>query len=168
MTYFTLLKGFIGTAVLYLPREVYLGGWLTTIVFLFFSLVLTFVSALRLLDAQKASKARSYMEIGMKAYGRLGKNLVGSFLIITQAGFAVAMFFFLISQVKEVLSNYDVEVGYWTMGFIYFLIMSPLGWIKDLAKFSKFHLAADFIILVTILTVVAFATQNVEENGWGE
>jgi amino acid permease len=42
MTFFTLMKGFVGTAVLYLPREVFLGGWLTSLVSLTLSLMLSF------------------------------------------------------------------------------------------------------------------------------
>ena len=83
MTFFTLLKGFVGTAVLYLPREIYLGGWGTTIICLGLSMVLSYYCSLLLLESQKQSRARSFSEIGKAAYGKFGKNLVGIFLILT-------------------------------------------------------------------------------------
>ena len=77
------MKGFVGTAVLYLPREVFLGGWLTSLVSLTLSLMLSFYCANLLLEAQKDSRGRGYMDIGQKAYGEHGKWLVSSFLILT-------------------------------------------------------------------------------------
>lgn len=48
-TYFTLLKGFLGTGILYLPQSVYEGGWLFTLIAFFLSFVLTTLCMQKLL-----------------------------------------------------------------------------------------------------------------------
>jgi proton-coupled amino acid transporter len=83
MTYFTLLKGFVCTAVLYLPQSFYKGGWLFSFIALTVSLIISVIAILKLLEARDATNARSYMELGTKAYGIKGKNAVGLFLILS-------------------------------------------------------------------------------------
>jgi amino acid permease len=53
MTFVSLIKGFIGTAILFLAREVNLGGWFMTIFSLTISAILTHICAMKLLAAAK-------------------------------------------------------------------------------------------------------------------
>ena len=54
-TFFTLLKGFIATGFLYLPKSVAEGGWLFSIIGLFLSYVFTSVCMFMLLEARNMS-----------------------------------------------------------------------------------------------------------------
>lgn len=83
-TYFTLLKGFIGTGVLFSPKAVEEGGWLFSFLGLFFSYILTIICTFKLLDSKKAATGtRSYKDIGKRAYGRAGKLIVEILIIMT-------------------------------------------------------------------------------------
>jgi amino acid permease len=55
------------------------------------------IAILKLLEARDATNARSYMELGTKAYGKKGKNTVGLFLILSQVGFTIAFVYFICS-----------------------------------------------------------------------
>jgi len=61
------------------------------------SLIISVIAILKLLEARDATNAKSYMELGQKAYGKKGKNTVGLFLILSQVGFTIAFVYFICS-----------------------------------------------------------------------
>jgi proton-coupled amino acid transporter len=70
-TFFTLIKGFICTGILYLPNNIREGGWLFSAVGLFLSYIFTTVCMFKLLDAKKKVVGiSSFKDIGMAAYGK--------------------------------------------------------------------------------------------------
>ena len=83
MVFLVLLKGFIGTAILYLPRMMFMGGWLVGFVSLFVSMFFTYYNVLKLLKCQEESGARDFSDMGFRAYGNIGEKLVGFFIILT-------------------------------------------------------------------------------------
>ena len=93
MTFFTLIKGFIGTGILYLPMSFYDGGYLFSPIAMIISLILTQVCIIKLIRATDNCKAKSFSDLGLKAYGQTGKTAVGIFLILSQAGFTVNTLF---------------------------------------------------------------------------
>ena len=97
MTFITLMKGFIGTAILFMPREVRLGGYLTTLFSLAVCGFLSYICAMKLLQAAKDCNAKGYMDCGGKAYGENGKTLVGIFIVLSQMGFTIAFIYFICS-----------------------------------------------------------------------
>lgn len=69
-TYFTLLKGFIGTGVLFCPKAIEEGGWLFSAIGLFLSYILTTICTFKLLDSKKFARGtRSYKDIGKRVFG---------------------------------------------------------------------------------------------------
>jgi len=68
-TFMTLIKGFVCTGCLYLPKSVINGGWMFSAFMLLFSCFLTIYCALLLLDVRKKLNLTSYTEIGLKTYG---------------------------------------------------------------------------------------------------
>jgi amino acid permease len=83
MTFFTLVKGFVCGGILYLPKNYYNGGYLFSPIAIILSCIITSVCILKLLKAREACKARSFEDIGNKAYGKFGKNLVGVYLVLS-------------------------------------------------------------------------------------
>ena len=47
------------------------------------------------------------------------------------------------------------------------LIYVPLCWIRDLKKFARFHLLADFIILSVVICIVFYASDKLVNDGKG-
>lgn len=67
-TFFTLIKGFVCTGVLFLPNGFYNGGWLFSIFCMIFSMLLTLVCLLMLIIAQE-KVGGSYSELGKISLG---------------------------------------------------------------------------------------------------
>jgi proton-coupled amino acid transporter len=71
-TFFTLVKGFVSTGVLFLPNGFYNGGWLFSILCMIFSMLLTLVCLLMLIIANE-KVGGSYSDMGSKSLGVFGK-----------------------------------------------------------------------------------------------
>ena len=82
-TFFTLLKGFIGTGILYMPQEFYFAGWGFSAIAMFLSYVMALYCAFLLLETRQICGGRSFTEIGEIAYGRTGRILAEVFLVIS-------------------------------------------------------------------------------------
>lgn len=94
-TYFTLMKGFVCTGVLYLPSTFKDGGWLFTDLSLILSAFLTAYCGILLLEVRQKVKKNSYTQIGKLLYGKTGKLITDISLCLSQAGFCCGFIFFI-------------------------------------------------------------------------
>ena len=96
-SYFSLLKGFVCTGIIYLPKSVYNGGWGFSAFALLLSYFLTWICSTKLLACRALTGKTSYTDIGTSAYGNLGKILVDIALVAAQVGFTCAYVYFISS-----------------------------------------------------------------------
>ena len=92
----SLLKGFVCTAILYLPDSFNQAGWLFQILSIVFSMLLTIYCATLLIEVRKKVKLPSYTDIGEKLYGKKVKVAVQIALASSQTGFCVGYIFFIV------------------------------------------------------------------------
>lgn len=104
-TFMSLLKGFVCTAILYLPDSFRAAGWLFQILSLLFSCFLTIFCAYLLIEVRKKVDLPSYTAIGERLYGTTGKILVNITLILSQAGFCCTYVWFIISNFHTILQS---------------------------------------------------------------
>lgn len=81
-TYFSLIKGFVCTGILYLPKNFKNGGWLWALVSMVLSFFLTLFCMIKLLECKAKTPNGSFSDIGMNAMGKKGKILVDVFLTL--------------------------------------------------------------------------------------
>ena len=72
-TFMTLMKGFVISSILYLPKSFVNGGYVFQTFMLLFSAVITIYSGLLLLDVRKRTNLTSYSDIGELTYGKCGR-----------------------------------------------------------------------------------------------
>ena len=72
-TFMTLMKGFVISSVLYLPKSFINGGYMFQTFMLVFSAFVTIYSGLLLLDIRKKTNLTSYSDIGQLTYGKCGR-----------------------------------------------------------------------------------------------
>jgi len=85
-TYLSLLKGFVCTGIIYLPKAFRNGGWAFSAAAMLLSYVLTSICTNKLMQA-RAKVGGSFTHIGMKAMGNTGKYMVDVTLAGSQASF---------------------------------------------------------------------------------
>ena len=106
-TFFTLVKGFVATGVLFLPKGWRNGGWMFSSASLIMSCIFSSICWLMLLQVRKKYKL-SFSEIGYKAFGPIGKFAVDFFLAVSQTLFVWAYITFIWTTVNTIL---DEQLG---------------------------------------------------------
>lgn len=75
-TFMSLLKGFLCTAIIYLPYMFKSGGYLFQVIAIAFSACLTTYCAYLLIEVKNVIKLTSYVDIGEKAFGKKMRGAV--------------------------------------------------------------------------------------------
>lgn len=103
--YFLLLKAFVGTGVLFLPKAFSSGGLLFSAVVLFLFGLLSFWCYYILVQSKVATKVSGFAEIGLKTYGVTLQRLILFSIIISQIGFVAAYIVFTAENLRAFLVN---------------------------------------------------------------
>jgi solute carrier family 36 (proton-coupled amino acid transporter) len=155
-TFFTLVKGFVATGVLFLPNGFYNGGWLFSTIWMIFSMILTLICLLMLIIANE-KVGGSYSELGFKALGKPGKIIWDITLALSQFGFCTVQTIFIYQNFNEILGyHFGFRLEHWKMGVVWFFIYTPLTWVRKIQKFAKYHLFADIAIGLTLLVIIIY------------
>lgn len=167
-TFMSLLKGFVCTAILYLPDSFNQAGWLFQVISLSFSCCLTIFCAYLLIEVRKIVRLPSYSDMGEKLYGRAGKILVNIALFLSQAGFCCAYIRFIVYNFHTIFQdifNLDKENEtdeYYTAAFC-LIIFTLLCWVRKIEIFAQTHIFADIMILLTLLYVIIMGIYQISD-----
>ncbi|KAI9818089.1 MAG: neutral amino acid transporter [Pycnora praestabilis] len=160
-----LLKSFVGTGVLFLPKAYLNGGML------FSNIVLLVVATLSyycfvLLVRTRLKIDGSFGDIGGILYGKKMRALILSSIVLSQIGFASAYIVFTSENLQAFIlavSNCQTWIDIKFMILMQLIIFLPLSLVRDISKLGATALIADFLILLgliylyyyDILTIVA-------------
>jgi proton-coupled amino acid transporter len=151
-TFFTLLKAFIGTGIMFLPKAFKNGGML------FSAMTLIVVSAVTALCFELLLACRK--QYGGAGYGDLGKSISGPKLralilvsvTLSQIGFVCAGIIFtaenLASFLDAVTKSKDAPLSTNALIGIQLLVLIPLSFIRNISKLGPAALLADVFILI--------------------
>ncbi|KAK9364087.1 transmembrane amino acid transporter protein-domain-containing protein [Lipomyces starkeyi] len=150
-----LLKGFVGTGVLFLPKAYYNGGMLFSSAVLFFVAVLTYYCFVLLIDSRMRVQA-SFGDMGGILYGKKMRLLILTSIVLSQIGFAAAYTVFTSENLQAfILAVTDcrvfVPVRY--LIFLQMIFFVPLSMVRNISKLSVSALIADFFILLGLAYV---------------
>lgn len=98
-TIFTIIKGFVCTGILYMPKDFVNGGYGFSVITIIGCLFLTLYCAKLLLEVydKVGGTGGSLPDIGYRCYGKPGKILVDISLFTSQFGFVCAYIYFITS-----------------------------------------------------------------------
>jgi len=145
-----LLKSFVGTGVLFLPRAYLNGGML------FSNLVLLFVAALSyfcfvLLVTTRLKVAGSFGDIGGMLYGKWLRFLILFSIVISQIGFVAAYIIFTSENLQAVIlavSDCKTMIPIKYLILMQMIIFLPFSLLRDINKLGFTALIADGFIVV--------------------
>ncbi|TQB75574.1 neutral amino acid transporter [Monascus purpureus] len=148
-----LLKSFVGTGVLFLPRAFLNGGML------FSSLVLLAVSILSyycfiLLVNSRLKVDGSFGDIGGALYGKNMRRIILSSIVLSQLGFVSAYIVFTAENLQafvQAVSNCKSFIDIKFMVLMQLVIFLPLSLIRDISKLGFTALIADVFILLGLI-----------------
>lgn len=154
-----LLKSFIGTGVLFLPRAFLNGGIVFSCLFLWF---VSYLSGYGMIILAKVNKEvpGSFGDMARILYGSLMEHIVVWSVALSQLGFCVAYFIFVC---KNATSLFHCSTMF--MIIVQVLCYIPLAMIRRLNKLAFISLVADFFILLGLFAVVYYSTREIMLNG---
>lgn len=166
-TFFTLIKGFICTSIVYLPKSNMInGGYGFANICLVCSCVLTITCAMKILAVRKECNATSYTSLGYQLYGSVGKLIVNFALAGSQMGFCCSYVYFIVENIDDFLSEvFDVSLSRNLLALFVFLVFASLSYVRKIQKFAAFHMFANLIIATTIIAVVVEGSINIKDEG---
>lgn len=174
-TVFTILKSFIGSGILFLPKAFQNGGMLFSIIGLSISALLSTFCMLRLTTCSNAVMSAygfsnvSYGMLGEKAFGRAGRLAVNVSLVLSQIGFCCSYLIFVQKNIGEViLQAFNIQnslASYsWTLIILQIPLYTPLTWVRHIEYFAITNLVADVLILFGLLYIIQYSVHTLGEN----
>ncbi|EME80698.1 GLN1 polyamine transporter [Pseudocercospora fijiensis CIRAD86] len=150
-----LLKSFVGTGVLFLPRAYLNGGMAFSNIVLFFLAALSYYCFILLVSIRLKIHA-SYGDMGSKIYGNYFRNLINFSLVISQIGFSSAYIVFVAENLRAFVlavtrCKTDLNVGY--MILMQMIIFLPMSLYRNINHIQKMALLADAFILLGLVYV---------------
>jgi len=150
-----LLKSFVGTGVLFLPKAFLNGGMLFSNLVLIFVAVLSYYCFVLLVTAQ-LKVGGSFGDMGGIIYGKWMRTLIYISIVISQIGFVAAYIVFTSENLQAFLlavtncnEKFYVPVPYLILAQM--LIFMPFALIRDISKLGFTALIADGFILVGLI-----------------
>ncbi|KAK4233315.1 transmembrane amino acid transporter protein-domain-containing protein [Achaetomium macrosporum] len=166
-TFFTLMKAFIGTGIMFLPKAFSNGGILFSTVTMLAVSAITMV-AFHLLLQCKLHYGGGYGEIGHAIAGPRMRNLILFSIALSQLGFVCAGIVFVAENLETFFDA--VTAGprpFSTAGLIaiQLAILVPLSWIRNISKLGPVALLADACILVGVGYIYWFTSTSLSSRG---
>jgi proton-coupled amino acid transporter len=166
-TFFTLLKAFIGTGIMFLPKAFKNGGML------FSSITMITVSAITALCFELLLSCRK--QYGGAGYGDLGRSISGPKLralilvsiTLSQIGFVCAGLIFTADNLASFIDAVSKEHALSTNVLIGLqcVILIPLSFIRNISKLGPAALLADVFILFGLTYIYWFDISWISKNG---
>ena len=167
-TFFTLLKAFIGTGIMFLPKAFKNGGML------FSSITMIMVSAITalcfelLLSTRKRYGGGGYGDLGQIVVGPRFRALILVSITLSQIGFVcagliftadnLASFLDAVSHAKEPLST-NALIG------IQIAVLIPMSFIRNISKLGPAALLADVFILIGLTYIYWYDISWISKMG---
>ncbi|CAJ2508192.1 Uu.00g093780.m01.CDS01 [Anthostomella pinea] len=162
-----LLKSFVGTGVLFLPRA-YLNGGMV-----FSNLILVFVAALSyycfvLLVTTRLKVEGSFGDIGGILYGEWMRKLILTSIVVSQIGFVAAYIVFTSENLQAFIlavSNCNTYIKVAWLILLQMVIFLPFSLFRDIGKLGFTALIADAFIVIGLAYLFYYDVLTLNANG---
>ena len=168
-TFFTLIKAFIGTGIMFLPKAFLNGGLLFSSILL---VVVSLVNCLcfRLLLDCRQKYGGGYGELGNEIVGPKFRKLVLFSIALSQLGFVCAGLIFTAENLFSFLDAVTKGTGNLSLGVpaliaLQLIPLVPLALIRNISKLGPVALIADVFILIGLVYIWYFDISSLARNG---
>lgn len=169
-TFFTLLKAFIGTGIMFLPKAFQNGGILFSSITLFTVAIVTTL-AFHLLLKCKEKYPGGYGELGGAIGGRKMRAVILSSVTLSQLGFVCAGTVFVADNLKsfaDAVSNNDSPLSTKDLIALQLLILVPMALIRNISKLGPAAMVADIFIILGLVYIWHYDIAFLSAHGIAE
>ncbi|PVU92979.1 hypothetical protein BB561_003524 [Smittium simulii] len=148
--FFLLIKSFVGTGILFLPKSFYNGGLLFSIILMMVTAFLALHCMLLLIECHSKLKM-SYGNIGYYLVGKKTRDLVFFSIVLSQIGFCCAYSIFVATNTQFLFNSItkcsmDLPLSFWIL--VQFVFYIPISMVRKIKNFSILALVADVFIVI--------------------
>ncbi|KAJ1728717.1 hypothetical protein LPJ61_003883, partial [Coemansia biformis] len=166
-TLFLLLKSFVGSGVLFLPRAFYNGGLVFSSVLMIAvagAALYTMVLLVRCYERVHCG----YGEMGRRLYGRWMERMVMFSIVVSQLGFSCAGAIFVATNMRDLFNavtscEYRLPLGFWVI--IQMVVLAPLCLVRHIKGLSGIALLADVFIIAGLVYVWSVDAATISRLG---
>ncbi|KAJ2409461.1 hypothetical protein GGI10_004693 [Coemansia sp. RSA 2530] len=166
--FFLIIKAFVGTGVLVLPRAFYNGGLLTSCVLMLLVAWYAWHCILLLGDVYLRIGGGSYSDIGLRLYGRWMQIAITTSIVLGQIGGCCAYTIFVAQNWRNVfntLSSCKIQLSteFWVL--IQMAVFIPLAFIRQIRYFAPVALVANLLIIASLGYLLGFDVWSIATTG---
>ncbi|KAJ2163193.1 hypothetical protein GGF46_000123 [Coemansia sp. RSA 552] len=166
--FFLLIKAFVGTGVLVLPRAFYNGGLLTACLLMIVVAWYAWHCILLLADVYQKVGGGSYSDIGLRLYGRWMQYAVISSIVLAQIGGCCAYTIFVAQNWRNVFDTLSacrmqLPTEFWVL--VQALVFVPLALIRQIRYFAPVALVANVLIIASLAYLLGFDLWSISVHG---
>jgi proton-coupled amino acid transporter len=162
-----LLKSFVGTGVLFLPRAFLNGGMM------FSNFVLLAIAGVSyycfvLLVSTRLVIEHSFGDMGYHLYGTWMRNMINFSLVISQMGFASAYIVFVSENLRafiQAVSNCHTSIDIKWIILMQMVVFLPISLYRNINNIQKLALVADVFILAGLVYLYYFDLFTIVNQG---
>ncbi|KAJ2687400.1 hypothetical protein H4R19_006636, partial [Coemansia spiralis] len=165
--FFLLLKAFVGTGVLVLPKAFSNGGLLASVVVV--ALVAWYAwHCMILLGEVFLATGGSYSGLGTRLLGRWAGKVITVSIVTAQLGFCSAYTIFVATNARSVWDaltgcRYRMSPTFWVL--VQLAAYVPLAWVRRIKQFAPFALVANACIMAGLGYVLVYDIGRVWSSG---
>ncbi|PKY02122.1 hypothetical protein P168DRAFT_257227 [Aspergillus campestris IBT 28561] len=162
-----LLKSFVGTGVLFLPRAFLNGGMLFSSMVLLGVSLLSFYAFILLVNTRLKING-SFGDIGGALYGKHMRRIILGSIVLSQLGFVSAYIVFTAENLQAfvlAVSNCKSFIDIKFMVLMQLVIFLPLSLIRDISKLGFTALVADLFILLGLIYLYYYDFLTIATQG---
>lgn len=171
-TFFTLLKAFVGTGIMFLPKAFRNGGILFSSITLVMVSLITSVCFHLLLKARQRCGGGGYGELAEAIVGKRFRSLVLASIGLSQIGFVCAGLIFtaenLYSFLQAVLVRRSLPLGINELIALQLIALIPLALIRNISKLGPAALLADVFIMIGLVYIWYYDINSLAHYGMNE
>ncbi|KAF2149178.1 vacuolar amino acid transporter 3 [Myriangium duriaei CBS 260.36] len=167
-SFFTLLKAFIGTGVLFLPRAFLNGGLLFSSLALVIVALVTMLAFHLLLQCRKYHGGGGFGELGLKIAGPKMRSVILGSITISQLGFVCACVVFVAENLHaflEAVIRGRLPLSIPALIALQLIILVPLSFIRNISKLGPAALLADVFILIGVVYIYYYDIATISIRG---
>ncbi|KAJ2846186.1 hypothetical protein GGI22_006319 [Coemansia erecta] len=168
--FFLLLKAFVGTGVLVLPKAFSNGGLVASSAMMFFVAWYAW-HCMVILGEVYLRIGGSYSDLAEKLFGRWASRTVTVSIVFAQIGFCSAYTIFVATNMRDLWNTvtacrFNFSLTFWVLAQLVAYI--PLSWVRRIKQFAPFALAANAFIMVGLGYVLVYDVFSINSHGMAD
>lgn len=171
-TFFTLLKAFVGTGIMFLPKAFKNGGILFSSITLVTVSIVTTICFRLLLQCRQRYGGGGYGELGEMIYGPKLRSLILGSITLSQLGFVCAGVIFTAENLLAFANAMSYSAGNQGQPFgvnaliaLQFIVLVPMALIRNISKLGPAAMLADVFILIGVVYIWYYDIASLAQRG---